>query len=73
MSKLDEDGRYLVQRIDDPEGKHNDCFYFVLDPAHDPHAWQALFFYAERVESTGDEEFAQSIFEKLLPIPKPEG
>jgi hypothetical protein len=39
--------KYQVERLSDPEGKHEDCWYFVLDPAHDPHALVALRAYAE--------------------------
>lgn len=34
--------KYRVERLDDPEGKHVDCFFFVLDPRHDAHARVAL-------------------------------
>ena len=34
--------KYRVERLDDVEGKHNDCFYFVLDTTHDPFAAPAL-------------------------------
>lgn len=40
-------GKYLVQRITDPTGKHDHCRYFVLDPRHDPHALTALRAYAD--------------------------
>ena len=39
--------KYVVQRINDEKGKHNDCFFFVLDPQHDPHARAAMRAYAE--------------------------
>jgi hypothetical protein len=39
--------KYQVERLSDLEGKHDDCWYFVLDPAHDPHALVALRAYAE--------------------------
>lgn len=34
--------RYSVQRLNDPELKHNECRFFVLDPQHDPFARMAL-------------------------------
>jgi hypothetical protein len=34
--------KYDVQRLNDPTGKHNDCYYFVLDRVHDKHAVPAL-------------------------------
>ena len=38
--------KYRVSRLDDVEGKHNECFYFVLDTVHDPFATPALRAYA---------------------------
>ena len=39
--------KYIVQRTDgDPAGRHQDCFYFVLDLDHDQHAILALKAYA---------------------------
>lgn len=35
--------RYEVYKVSDPEGKHMDCRYFVLDPQHDPVAAKALY------------------------------
>lgn len=37
--------KYAVQRVDDPDGKHTDCPYFVLDIKHDIHARRALLAY----------------------------
>lgn len=34
--------KYTVKRNWDPENKHKDCFYFVLDITHDKHARKAL-------------------------------
>jgi hypothetical protein len=39
-------GKYFVERLHDPEGKHEDCRFFVLDPVHDPYALTALKSYA---------------------------
>ena len=42
--------KFVVTRTDGssaPGGKHEGCEYFVLDPAHDPHAKAALLAYAE--------------------------
>ena len=53
MAKNDPDmerglyGKYLVDRLNDEEGKHDDCFFFVLDPEHDRHALVALIAYIE--------------------------
>lgn len=39
--------KYVVRRIDaDPTGKHDNCWYFVLDLEHDPYAYAALDMYA---------------------------
>jgi len=37
--------KYSVIKIDDPDGKHDDCWYFVLDPKHDKYALPALMAY----------------------------
>ena len=52
--------KFHVSRTDgDPTGKHANCGYFVLDPAHDPAAFAALECYIaaawdERPELVGD-------------------
>lgn len=38
--------KYDVRRLNDPEGKHTQCNYFVLDLDHDPYAKVALRAYA---------------------------
>lgn len=38
--------KYDVRRLNDPDGKHAQCNYFVLDLDHDPHAKAALRAYA---------------------------
>ena len=50
---LDPEGRYHVTKISDPEGKHTDCRYFVLDPRHDPLAVPALAEYAKQARAAG--------------------
>lgn len=42
--------KYDVRRVNDPEGKHDECWYFVLDPRHDEHARHALAAYADSCE-----------------------
>lgn len=42
--------RYRVEKVHDPEGKHADCRYFVLDPEHDPLARIALAAYADAAD-----------------------
>lgn len=38
--------KYSVSRLNDEAGKHDDCFYFVLDLTHDEFAKMALVVYA---------------------------
>jgi hypothetical protein len=38
--------KYVVRRRVDPTGRHEDCWYFVLDIRHDGHARVALADYA---------------------------
>lgn len=45
--------KYHVERRNDPEGKHNECRYFVLDPQHDPIARDALRAYATAAGAEG--------------------
>jgi hypothetical protein len=44
--------KYHVRKINDPDLKHLDCFFFVLDPEHDPFARAALAAYAQACNST---------------------
>lgn len=39
-------GKYKVERLNDETGKHDQCWFFVLDPIHDKFANQALMAYA---------------------------
>ncbi len=45
--------KYIVTRLEDPDGKHATCDYFVLDLQHDPHAVAALYGYAESCDMDG--------------------
>lgn len=45
--------RYHVERLNDTEGKHADCRFFVLDPQHDPIAREALKTYAQHAYAKG--------------------
>lgn len=47
------EGRFRVEKIDDPTDKHAACRYFVLDPQHDPGAREALSTYAAWASSRG--------------------
>lgn len=55
--------KYDARRVSDPEGKHDDCRYFVLDPQHDPIAREALRFYARRAGSEGYHALASDLVE----------
>lgn len=53
--------RYEVKKINDPDGKHDECRYFVLDPTHDPIARTALAVYAEHARAAGLTELANDL------------
>lgn len=44
--------KYDVRRLNDPDGKHSQCNYFVLDLDHDAHAKAALRAYARSCQRT---------------------
>lgn len=56
------EGRYRVEKIDDPNGKHTQCRYFVLDPLHDETARMAL---AEYARVTPDRVLARDLWDWL--------
>lgn len=55
------EARYHVQKINDPNGKHDECRYFVLDPAHDLIARQALAFYRNHAARLGYDALANDL------------
>lgn len=57
------EGRYHVQRLQDPEGKHDQCRYFVLDPQHDPIAVMALRVYASLAARAGYQALAADLLD----------
>jgi hypothetical protein len=57
--------KYRVERVNDPAGKHDKCFYFVLDPQHDKSARFALHAYAVSARKEGQMELYNDIMEKL--------
>lgn len=68
---LHEGGKFHVKRIDgsdEPGGKHDGCWYFVLDVTHDPHAIPALREYAKRCESDGYGLLAADLRTKLRDV-----
>jgi hypothetical protein len=60
--------KYDVKRVNDPEGKHDDCWYFVLDPQHDPIAQIALREYLAVAQSLGYAQLADDIKSKLAEV-----
>lgn len=53
--------KYEVKRISDPEGKHDNCRYFVLDPVHDPLARFALRAYMVMAKHRGYGSLARDL------------
>lgn len=46
-------GKFKVERLNDPAGKHAGCRFFVLDPQHDPIARATVADYADRAFGQG--------------------
>lgn len=63
------DNKYRVERVD-PTGKHQHCFYFVLDTTHDKFWIPAMTAYANACESEYP-LLARDIRERLLAAPSP--
>jgi hypothetical protein len=53
--------KYMVERINDPDGKHNDCDFFVLDLTHDPIARFAMNFYIQKCIDDGYSKLAADL------------
>lgn len=53
--------KYEVRRVEDPAGKHEQCFYYVLDLVHDPIALEALSVYARIAREHGYESLADDL------------
>lgn len=60
--------KYFVKKLRDPDGKHDSCRYFVLDPQHDPLARQALSLYATLTDDAGNRGLCLDIREWLREI-----
>lgn len=58
--------KYDVKRLNDSEGKHDECWFFVLDPKHDPLAREALRAYADAAERAGMPRLASDLHERRL-------
>lgn len=54
--------RYNVEKVNDPEGKHTWCRYFVLDPQHDKRALVALELYADLCAIENETELADDLY-----------
>ena len=61
-------GKYYVERLNDPTGKHDNCRYFTLDPVHDPIARYALAHYAEKAMKDGYTDLADDLYEWLYEL-----
>lgn len=57
--------KFLVKKIHDPDGKHDRCRYFVLDPKHDPMAVVALNAYRIEARLAGQDELANDLADWL--------
>ena len=44
--------KYFVKKVSDPNKKHDNCFFFVLDLDHDPYVIPALEAYADACQKT---------------------
>ena len=53
--------KFFVKKIHDPDGKHDACRYFVLDPLHDIAAHSALGWYALRTKAEGNDGLAEDL------------
>lgn len=62
------ESRYDVRKINDPEGKHGECRYFVLDPEHDPLAREALSVYAITAHTHGYKALADDLHRWLADL-----
>ena len=63
--------RYMVERINDPDGTHNNCDFFVLDLRHDPLARDSALDYAERALAAGYNQLSYDLAEQVrrnLPV-----
>jgi len=60
--------KWSVERLDDVEGKHDNCVLFVLDINHDPYAIAAL---AEYISTCKDKfpKLAKDLNQLLLSMP----
>jgi hypothetical protein len=64
-------GKYLVQKVRDPDGKHAECRYFVLDPQHDLAAADAIRFYASLVQASRRDLYDDLVAWLGSPAPDP--
>jgi hypothetical protein len=57
--------KYRVEHNNDPAGRHDRCFFFVLDVTHDPIAREVLADYANKAAAAGKVNLAADIWTKL--------
>lgn len=60
--------RYEVTRLGDQTGKHDECFFFVLDPKHDPIAVRVLEQYIALAKEADYRVLANDLNRKLTEI-----
>lgn len=60
--------KYTVRRRHDPSGKHDDCWFFVLDIKHDPLAREALAAYAVAAREAGYLALYADLTERLAAV-----
>lgn len=63
--------KYEVTRLNDPEGKHDECRYLVLDPQHDLLAYYALGAYAYQASLHGYPALSEDIQKWLDSVKMP--
>lgn len=57
--------KFRVERIDDADRRHAECWYFVLDVVHDPLAREALAAYSKAARAAGYWRLADDLDERL--------
>lgn len=61
--------KYSVKKLNDPTGKHDRCFHFVLDLTHDPYAIPAIRAYADACR--GKYPLVARDLDSFKPLPPP--
>lgn len=58
--------KYTVKRNGDTSGKHDVCWFFVLDIKHDPLAETALIAYAEAAKAAGYQALRDDLYDRVM-------